>query len=148
MTASQPQRLAIDGGNPVRTEPLSPWPVYADDEIAAAAAVLRSGHVNYWTGRECETFESDFAAYHGRSHAISLANGTLALDLALRVLNISAGDEVIVTPRSYVASASCVELLGARAVFADVDRDSQNVTADTIAPLISSRTRFWAPVSS
>lgn len=141
LTAGQQRRLAIDGGDPVRTEPMSPWPVYADDEIEAAVAVLRSGRVNYWTGDECKAFEAEFAKYHGRSHAISLANGSLALDLALRVLNIGPDDEVIVTPRSYVASASCIALAGARAVFAEVDRDSQNITADAIEPLISPKTR-------
>jgi dTDP-4-amino-4,6-dideoxygalactose transaminase len=97
--------------------------------------------VNYWTGTQCREFEREFAEYHGRSYGVALANGTLALELALRVIGVNADDEVIVTPRSYFASASCIAMLGARPVFADVDRDSQNVTAETIGPLVTSKTR-------
>ena len=135
------EELAIDGGVPVRTDPLSPWPHFGTDEIDVARAVLASGKVNYWTGNECREFEAEFAAYHGGGKAIALANGTLALELALRVLGIGAGDEVIVTPRSYFASASCCSMVGARPVFADVDSDSQNVTVETIAAAITPKTR-------
>jgi dTDP-4-amino-4,6-dideoxygalactose transaminase len=121
--------------------PLPPWPEFDEDEVAAAERVLRSGKVNYWTGDECRHFEREFAAYHGVSHAVALANGTLALELALHVLGIGAGDEVIVTPRSYFASASCVVLAGATPVFVDVDENSQNITAETIEPAITKRTR-------
>jgi dTDP-4-amino-4,6-dideoxygalactose transaminase len=103
--------------------------------------VLRSGKVNYWTGDECRQFEREFADYHGVAHAVALANGSLALDLALRVLGIGDGDEVIVTPRSYFASASCVVLAGAIPVFVDVDENSQNITAETIEPAITKRTK-------
>jgi dTDP-4-amino-4,6-dideoxygalactose transaminase len=121
--------------------PLPPWPNFEADELAAADRVLRSGKVNYWTGDECRQFEKEFAAYHGVAHAVALANGTLALELALRVLNIGAGDEVIVTPRSYFASASCIVLAGAKPVFVDVDEDSQNITANTIEAAVTKRTK-------
>ena len=124
----------------------SPWPYYSDEEIEAATGTLRSGKVNYWTGTECRDFENEFAQYHGVGHAIALANGTLALELALRSLGIAPGDEVIVTPRSFFASASCVASVGATPVFADVDRDSQNLSADTIARVVSDRTRAVIPV--
>lgn len=133
--------LAIDGGVAVRSRPLPPWPHYDEEEVAAASAILRSGKVNYWTGDECHQFEAEFAGYHGVRYGVALANGTLALELALRVLSVGEGDEVIVTPRSFFASASCIALLGATPIFADVDRDSQNVTAETITPLISPRTK-------
>jgi hypothetical protein len=133
--------LAIDGGQPVRREQLPPWPQFSEEEIEAAGTVLRSGRVNYWTGDECRLFEAEFAAYHGVRYAVALANGTLALELAIRVLGIGEGDEVIVTPRSYFASASSIAICGATPVFADISADSQNVTADTIAPHISARTR-------
>ncbi|AKC68730.1 DegT/DnrJ/EryC1/StrS family aminotransferase [Pandoraea oxalativorans] len=120
---------------------LSPWPSYSEDEVEAVAAVLRSNKVNYWTGSESREFEKEFAAYIGSRHAIALANGTLALDLALHVLGIGAGDEVIVTSRTFLASASSVINAGAIPVFVDVDRDSQNITAQTIAPAITSRTK-------
>jgi len=120
---------------------LNPWPDYTEEEIAAVADVLRSGKVNYWTGEESRAFEREFAQYLGCQHAIALANGTLALDLALRTLGISAGDEVIVPPRSFMASASCVVNAGAAPVFADVDRDSQTLTSDTIRQVLTPRTR-------
>ena len=91
------------------------WPDFDDEQIAAVAAVLRSGRVNYWTGEEGRAFEREFAAACGRRYGIALANGTLALELALHVLGIGAGDEVVVTPRSFIASASCGGVCGARA---------------------------------
>ena len=117
------------------------WPIYDDDQIARVAAVLRSGKVNAWTGPHVQDFESEYARYLGRNHAIALANGTVALDLALYVIGIANGDEVIVTPRSFLASASCVVMAGGIPVFADVDRDSQNITADTIKAQIRPRTK-------
>jgi len=120
---------------------LNPWPDYTEEEISAVADVLRSGKVNYWTGEESRAFEREFAQYLGCQYAIALANGTLALDLALRTLGIGAGDEVIVPPRSFMASASCVVNAGAVPVFADVDRDSQTLTADTIRQVLTPRTR-------
>jgi dTDP-4-amino-4,6-dideoxygalactose transaminase len=117
------------------------WPYFADDERAAVDRVLRSGKVNYWTGEEGRAFEREFATMCGSAHAIALANGSVALELALQVLDIGPSDEVIVTPRSFIASASCVVLRGARPVFADVDADSQTIRARTIAPLVCSRTR-------
>jgi dTDP-4-amino-4,6-dideoxygalactose transaminase len=124
----------------------APWPFFSEEERAAADRVLRSGKVNYWTGTECRDFETEFAAYHGVKHAIALANGTLALELALRVLGIGEGDEVIVTPRSYFASVSCVVQTGATPVFAEIDRDSQNITAQTIEEMMSSKTKAIIPV--
>jgi dTDP-4-amino-4,6-dideoxygalactose transaminase len=120
---------------------LPPWPQYHAEEIDAVKTTLRSGKVNYWTGDEGRQFESEFADYHGSRHAIALANGTLALELAMRALGIGAGDEVIVTPRSYFASASSIVVCGASPVFVDVDADSQNIRVDTIAAAVSSRTR-------
>ncbi|MDF1594431.1 MAG: aminotransferase class I/II-fold pyridoxal phosphate-dependent enzyme, partial [Desulfobacterales bacterium] len=121
--------------------PHAAWPYFEDDEVIAAAAVLRSGKINQWTGREIEKFQQEFAAYCGVRHAIALANGSVALELALYALDIGPGDEVIVTPRTFIASAGCVALRGARPVFVDVDPDSQNMTAETIQKAITPRTR-------
>ncbi len=120
---------------------MASWPAFDDEQIAAVERVLRSGRVNYWTGEEGRAFEREYAESCGRAHGVAVANGTLALELALQVLGIGPGDEVVVTPRSFMASASCVALLGARPVFADVDRVSQNITTDTIRPVLSPRTR-------
>jgi dTDP-4-amino-4,6-dideoxygalactose transaminase len=124
-----------------RTQLLPHWPFYAADERTAVEAVLASGKVNYWTGSECREFEGEYAKHLGVNYAVALANGTVALELALRMWNIGAGDDVIVTPRSFIASASCAALLGARPVFADVDRDSGNISADGIARVLTARTR-------
>jgi len=122
------------------------WPEYDDEQIETVAAVLRSGKVNAWTGPDVTAFEREFAAHAGTAHAIAMANGTVTLDAALHALDLQPGDEVIVTPRSFVASASCVLLAGGVPVFADVDADSQNITPETIAPLIGPRTRGIIPV--
>jgi len=120
---------------------LAGWPSFTEEEIAAVAAVLRSGKINYWTGEESRQFEREYARYVGTKHAIALANGTLALELALRILGIGAGDEVITTTRTFIASASCAVMEGANPIIADVDRDSQNVTAETIRAKITPRTK-------
>ncbi|HLT01242.1 MAG TPA: DegT/DnrJ/EryC1/StrS aminotransferase family protein, partial [Geminicoccaceae bacterium] len=116
-------------------------PHFDEEQIAAAAAILRSGKVNYWTGEEGRAFEQEFARACGAPFGIALANGTVALDLALHVLGIGSGDEVVVTSRSFIASASAVALCGARPVFADVDPDSQNITPASVRAVLSSRTR-------
>ena len=119
----------------------SVWPSFSEEEVAAVSRVMRSNKVNYWTGDECRRFESEFAAWTGATHAVSLSNGTLALDVALKAGNIGPGDEVIVTPRSFIASMSCVVNAGATPVFADVDLDSGNMTAETISKVLTPRTR-------
>ncbi len=120
---------------------LSPWPSFTEEEASAVAKVVLSNKVNYWTGTECRTFETEFAAWCGTNHAIALANGTVALDLALKCLEIGPGDEVIVTPRTFLASVSCVVNAGAIPVFADVDADSGNITAETIAAVLTPQSR-------
>jgi dTDP-4-amino-4,6-dideoxygalactose transaminase len=117
------------------------WPHYAEDEIAAVTAVLRSGKVNYWTGEECRAFEREYAQATRRRHGVALANGTLALELALLAFDIGPGDEVITATRTYVASASCAVMRGAVPVLADVDADSQCVTAETLRAALTPRTR-------
>ena len=120
---------------------IAPWPQLEDDEIDAVVRVLKSGKTNYWTGTEVKQFEQEFAAYCGSDYGIAVANGSLGLDLALRALDIGPGDEVIVSPRSFYASAGAIALLGATPVFADVDRDSQNISAAAIEAAITPKTR-------
>ncbi|MBZ5570909.1 MAG: DegT/DnrJ/EryC1/StrS aminotransferase family protein [Acidobacteriia bacterium] len=134
-------RLAIHGGQPVRTKPFAPWPHFSGDEIATVVSILRSGKVNYWTGEQGRRFEAEFADYCGCRHAIAVANGSVALELALMAFGVGPGDEVIVPSRTFIASASCAVLRGAIPVFADVDRVSQTVTEDTIRAVLSPRTR-------
>jgi sugar O-acyltransferase (sialic acid O-acetyltransferase NeuD family) len=120
---------------------VEPWPSFEPDEIDAATRVLRSGKVNYWTGNEGKEFEKEFAEYAGTRHAIALANGTLALELALKVLGIGPGDDVVTSPRTFIASASSAVSVGARPIFADVDRESQNITAETIKRVLTPATK-------
>jgi len=136
-----PAQAVSSAGAPLRTAPFAPWPRFEPDEIEAVDAVLASGRVNYWTGEECRRFEEEFAAFCGTRHAISLANGTLALELALHALGIGPGDEVIVPARTFIASASCAVARGAVPVVADVDPVSQNLTADAVSQRLTSRTR-------
>jgi len=117
------------------------WPQYDEQQIEDVLAVLRSGKVNAWTGSRVRGFEEAYAALLGRRHAIALSNGTVALDVALQAIGLQPGEEVIVTPRSFVASASCVPMAGGVPVFADVDRSSQAITAETIAAVLTPRTR-------
>lgn len=156
------------------------WPYSAPDELAAAVRVLESGKINYWTGEEGRQFEAEFAAFAGCKYAVALANGTVALELALLttgtetpgafsgVTRINADKakqgekaessfqaegarsdhqeedgvgEVITTPRTFIASASCAVMRGLRPVLADVDRESQNMTAETIRTKLTPRTK-------
>ena len=117
------------------------WPHFEEDEIAAVTAVLRSGRVNRWTGQENILFEQEFATFAGCRHAIAVANGTVALELALLALGIGPGDEVIVSSRTFIASASAVVVRGATPVVADIDPDSQNLSVATVQPLLTPRTR-------
>ncbi|OQX33288.1 MAG: aminotransferase [Oceanospirillales bacterium LUC14_002_19_P2] len=121
--------------------PFSPWPSFTQDEADAVSRVLLSNKVNYWTGTESREFEREFAEYCGTEYAIALGNGTLALDLALNALGIGAGDEVVVTSRTFLASVSSIVNTGATPVFADVDRDSQNITVESIRAVLTERTR-------
>lgn len=119
----------------------SPWPSFTSEEADAVARVVLSNKVNYWTGTECRAFEQEFADWCGVPYAVALGNGTLALDVALKALGIGPGDEVVVAPRTFIASVSCVVNAGATPVFADVDADAGNITAQTIAGVLTPRTK-------
>jgi dTDP-4-amino-4,6-dideoxygalactose transaminase len=118
-----------------------PWPAYSEEEANAVHDVLLSNKVNYWTGDEGRQFEQEFSEWAGTQHAIALANGTVALEFALKAIGINEGDEVIVTPRTFIASVSCVVNTGAKPVFVDVDYESGNLSAETIGKAITSLTK-------
>ncbi len=119
----------------------SPWPSFTQDEVDAVSKVLLSNKVNYWTGDECRKFEAEFADWVGTKYAVAVSNGTLALDVALKALNIGVGDEVIVTSRTFLASVSCIVTAGANPVFADVDLNSQCITAESVEKVLSPKTK-------
>ena len=131
---------------PVRCAPFSPWPYYAPDEVEAVVRVMESGKVNYWTGQEAREFEKEYAAAAGCEKAIALCNGTAALELAIHALEIPPGSEIITSPRTFIASASCAVMRGCIPVLADVHPVSQNITAETIERVITKRTRAIIPV--
>ncbi len=119
----------------------SPWPSFTEEEADAIQKVLLSNKVNYWTGTEGREFEKEFAAYVGTEYAVALANGTVALDVALKALGIGEGDEVIVTSRTFLASVSSIVNAGAKPVFADISPDSQNITPENAEALITPATK-------
>ncbi|PML12518.1 DegT/DnrJ/EryC1/StrS family aminotransferase [Vibrio breoganii] len=119
----------------------SPWPSFTKEEANAVSQVVLSNKVNYWTGQEGREFEKEFASWAGCEYAVALGNGTLALDIALRALDIGNGDEVITTPRTFLASASSIVTSGASPVFADVDLNSQNITAQSIEAVLTPNTK-------
>lgn len=119
----------------------SPWPSFSEEEVALVSKVLRSNKVNYWTGQEGREFEKEFAQFTDCKYAVAVGNGTLALDLALNSLNIGKGDEVIVTSRTFIASISSILNAGATPVFADVELDNQNISAATIAKVLTEKTK-------
>ena len=119
----------------------SSWPHYSKKEISSVTKIIKLGKVNYWTGNEGVSFEKEFAEYIDTKFAIAISNGSVALDIASKILGFQKGDEIIVTPRSYIASVSCVVNLGAKPVFADVDLNSQNLTAKTIEKKITNKTK-------
>ena len=142
-------------GAPAIKRSLPGWPHFAPDEVQAAMRVLESGKINYWTGDEGRQFEAEFAAFAGCKYGVALANGTVALELALlaadtenltnssSLINTDTSDlgEVVTTARTFIASASCAVMRGMKPVMADVDRESQNVTAETIRAALTPRTK-------
>ena len=118
-----------------------PWPSFTQEEADAVSRVILSNKVNYWTGTECREFEKEFAAYTQTKYAVALMNGTVALDVALKALNIGAGDDVIVTSRTFLASASAIVTAGANPIFADVELDSQNISRRTIEAVLTPNTK-------
>ena len=117
------------------------WPSFTKAEADKVSKVLLSNKVNYWTGTEGRAFEKEFAEFADSEYAIAVANGTVALDLALYALGIGEGDEVVVTPRTFIASISSIVNAGAIPVFADVDLDSQNISPETVRKVLSPKTK-------
>ena len=134
-------KLAINGGPKVRTEPFPPWPHFFDDEIEEVRKVLQEGRVNYWTGTRGREFQERFARFCGAKHGIAVMNGTAALHTALAAARIGPGDEVIVPPRTFIASSFSVLHQNAVPVFADIDPCTQNIDVKSIRERITDRTR-------
>ena len=134
-------KLAIDGGTPVNTDPIPPWPHFTEEMIQAAMEPLRTGKVNYWTGKVGMEFEQKFADWVGCRFGISTSNGTSALHVALAGLGVGPGDEVITPSYTFIASSFCILQAGAVPVFADVEKDSHTISPASIEECLSSRTK-------
>ena len=127
MANSEIGELTIDSDAPANSAPQAPWPSYDRDEIETVERVLRSGKVNYWTGDECRQFEREFADYCNSEHAIAVANGTVALELALEAAGIGPGDEVILPGYTCVMDVNPIKYLGAKPVYIDIEPDTFNM---------------------
>jgi len=138
---STSDKLALDGGTPVTTEPFPAWPSFTEEIIQAAMEPLRSGKVNYWTGPLGMKFEQAWADWNGAKFGISTTNGTSALHVGLAGLGIGPGDEVIVPSYTFIASSFSICQAGAIPVFADVDRESHTLSAESVREMVSDRTR-------
>jgi dTDP-4-amino-4,6-dideoxygalactose transaminase len=138
--------LALFGGTPVRSRPFPQWPIFGDAEEARLLRTLRSGNWGRLDGAEVAEFEQRFAAMHGCRHGIAVANGTVALRIALLAAGIHAGDEVIVPPYTFVATATAVVESNAAPVFADVDLHTFNLDPQAARAAITTRTRAIVPV--
>ena len=119
----------------------SPWPCFSDEEAEIAKNIILSNKVNYWTGDQCRKFESEFATFSDVKYAVAVANGTVALDLAFKALEIKKDDEIIVTSRTYLASVSSIVNSGAKPIFVDICKNSQNMTPKNIESAITKKTK-------
>ena len=117
------------------------WPSFNEEQIEIISSILRGGKVNYWTGSEGKNFEKEFASYCGTNYSVAMANGSVALTAAYEAIGISPGDEIIMTPRTFIATASSAVLLGAKPVFVDIDEDSGCIDVNLIERLISKKTK-------
>ncbi len=139
-------RLAVDGGDPVRTTPFPRWPIADEREERLLLEVLHSGEWGELTGDKVTTFAARFAAFQEARFGTCVPNGTMAIQLGLRALGVGPGDEVITTPYTFIATASAALLLGAKPVFVDIDPATCNIDPEQIAPAITERTKAIVPV--
>ncbi|HET7169430.1 MAG TPA: DegT/DnrJ/EryC1/StrS family aminotransferase [Candidatus Limnocylindrales bacterium] len=138
--------LAIHGGSPVRTRPFGGWPVFGPEEEAALLAALRSGVWGSIDGTYVKQLEVEFAALQGARYGVSCVNGTMALSVALKALGIGPGDEVLVPPYTFIATASAALMIGAIPVFVDVELDTLLIDPALIDAAVSPRTKAIIPV--
>ena len=117
------------------------WPQFNDQMIKDVEQILKSGKVNQWTNDTVKKFEQKFASYFKCNYAVAVFNGTVALELCIKTLGLKEGDEIIVTPRTFIASASCAAWYGIKPVFVDVDYNSQNITLNSIMNAITENTK-------
>jgi dTDP-4-amino-4,6-dideoxygalactose transaminase len=140
------ERLALLGGPAIRTRPFPAWPIFGEAEEQRLLRTLSSGNWGRLDGVEVSQFERRFGEIHGCRHATAVANGTVALRIALLAAGIRANDEVIVPPYTFVATATAVVEANAVPVFADIDLHSFNLDPDAVRRAITPRTKALIPV--
>jgi dTDP-4-amino-4,6-dideoxygalactose transaminase len=139
-------KLALLGGEPVRTKPWPAWPDVREEDVAAVQDAVRSGKWGQQEGEHVAAFEQEFAACHGAEFGVAVNSGTTALQIALEALKVGPGDEVIVPAYTFQGTAASVLLANAVPVFADVEPDTMNIDPELVAGLITDRTRAIMPV--
>ena len=117
------------------------WPIYSNLEIKNVGKILSSGKVNFWTGSECKNFEKEFSNYFKIKYSTCVANGSLALECALKAIGVKKNDTVIVPSKSYFSSASCVVNVGATPIFSEVDLNTQNITKEFAEQVFKKNTK-------
>lgn len=139
-------KLAIAGGSPVRAEPWPEWPMWGKEEEERLLEVLHSGAWGKLYGKVTEEFEGAFAAYQGCQECVATTSGTSALQVALRAVDVEAGDEVILPPYTFQASATATLAVGATPVWADIRADTYTLDPDAFEAAITPRTKAVMPV--
>ena len=117
------------------------WPFMTEKMCQNVNEVLKSGKLNQWNNNSVKEFEKKFAEYFKCNYAVAVFNGTVALELCIKTLGLKECDEVIVTPRTFLASASCCAWYGITPIFVDVDINSQNITLENIKEAITEKTK-------
>lgn len=140
------ERLAIDGGTPLRTSPFPSWPVWGERERELLLEVLDSGHWGELSGDKVQAFEDRFAAFQGARFGLAVPNGTQALEVGLQALGIGPADEVITTAYTFIATVSAIFAVGAKPVFVDIDPLTNLIDPSLVEAAITSRTRAIVPV--
>lgn len=134
-------KLAINGGTKACTATFPGWPIWDETDVTAVADVVRSGQ--WWSvgGTKVKEFEQAFAEYQGAKHGICVPNGTISLLVSLQAVGVKAGDEVIVTPYTFIASASSIVQANAIPIFVDIDPDTMNISPAAIEAAITDKTK-------
>ena len=138
--------LAINGGPVTRTQPYPSWPVYTENDARAVSEVVMEGKWGNSGGGRVAKFQENFAAYQDADHGICVTNGTTALILALQVVGIEPGDEVIVPAYTFIATANAVLMVNAVPVFVDMEPETFNIDPDQVEAAVTPKTRAIIPV--
>ncbi|MEE4310471.1 MAG: DegT/DnrJ/EryC1/StrS family aminotransferase [candidate division KSB1 bacterium] len=134
-------KLAIQGGDPVRTKPFPQWPYQSEEEINGLVEVLKSNKWGSLKGNKVKDFENQYAAFHDAKYGICVNSGTTALYLALRATGIGCGDEVLLPGYTFIATATAIIEAGATPVFVDIDPETYNIDTSLLEKSITDKTR-------